>query len=198
MGPRIPDPIRKRVAQQWVEGVSRDKIAKDNQIGTGTVNRIIREFKDDGFDLDLVREVALVLKRKGLDVNLLPSSVRLRKRLEERGLIEEQIDSLIENIDVHCFKRGITAEQFVDTIQNISALSDNLAIPVDKLPQFIAKKKEEYESHKREVKDVIKKRRKLLLAFGVTMDVLEDYDRNKDKLQNYEAMEKQVIDFDNS
>ena len=59
MGPRIPDPIRKRVAQQWVEGVSRDKIAKDNQIGTGTVNRIIREFKDNGFDLDLVREVAL-------------------------------------------------------------------------------------------------------------------------------------------
>ena len=136
-----------------------------------------------------------VLKRKGLDVNLLPSSVRLRKRLEERGLIEEQIDSLIENIDVHCFKCGMTAEQFVVTVQDISALSDNLAIPVDKLPQFIAKKKEEYESHKREVRDVIKKRRKLLLDFGVTMDILNDYDRNKDKLQNYEVMEKQVIDL---
>ena len=193
MGPRIPDPIRKRVAQQWVEGVSRDKIAKDNHIGTGTVNRIIREFKEDGFDLDLVREVALVLKRKGLDVNLLPSSVRLRKRLEERGLSEKQIDSLIENIDVHCFKRGITAEQFVDTIQNISELLDNLAIPVDKLPQFIAKKKEEYESLKIEVRDIVKKRRRLLREFDVTMDVLDDYDRNKGKLQNYEAMEKQVF-----
>ena len=42
MGPRIPDPIRKRVAQQWIEGISRDKIAKENQVGTGTVNRIIR------------------------------------------------------------------------------------------------------------------------------------------------------------
>ena len=30
MGSRIPNPIRNRVAQQWVMGVSRDIIAKDN------------------------------------------------------------------------------------------------------------------------------------------------------------------------
>jgi transposase len=60
MGPRIPDPKRKRaLAQQWVEGVSRHIIAKENQIGTGTVSRIIRGFKEDGFDLDLLREVGL-------------------------------------------------------------------------------------------------------------------------------------------
>ena len=86
MGRRIPNPIRIRVAQQWIAGVSRDVIAKDNKISTGTVSTIIRGFKDDGFDLDLLREVALLLKREGLEITLLPSSVRLRKRLEERGL----------------------------------------------------------------------------------------------------------------
>ena len=86
MGSRIPNPIRNRVAQQWVTGVSRDIIAKDNQIGTGTVSTIIHGFKDDGFIFDPLREAALLLKKEGLDITLLPSSVRLRRRLEERGL----------------------------------------------------------------------------------------------------------------
>ena len=129
MGHRIPNPIRIRVAQQWIAGVSRDVIAKDNKIATGTVSTIIRGFRDDGFDLDLLREVALLLKREGLEITLLPSSVRLRKRLEERGVNEMKIDSLIETIDVHCFRRGIAVEQFVDTIQYVSSLSDKLGIP---------------------------------------------------------------------
>jgi hypothetical protein len=195
MGPRIPNLIRKRVAQQWVEGVSRRIIAKENQIGAGTVSRIIREFKEDGFDLELLREVGLLLKREGLDVNLLPSSVRLRKRLEERGLNEKQVDSLIETIDVHCFRRGVTVEEFVNTIQNISSLSDDLGIPLDQLPQYVATQKEELENQIRAVKEMKTKRRKLLQSVDVTLGVLEDYDKNKDKLQNYESMEKQVNDL---
>lgn len=195
MGPRIPNPIRKRVAQQWVAGVSRDKIAKDNQIGTGTVSRIILGFKDDCFVLDPLREAGLLLRRERLDITLLPSSVRLRQRFEERGLNEMQIDSLIETIDLHCFRRGMAVEQFVDAIQNISALLDNLEIPINELPQFIAKEKEELEIQKQAVRDTKSKRRKLLRSVDVTLDILVDYDRNKGKLQNYETMEKKVIDF---
>lgn len=39
------------------------------------------------------------------------------------------------------------------------------------------------------------KRRKLLQSVDVTLGVLEDYDKSKDKLQNYESMEKQVNDL---
>jgi hypothetical protein len=102
---------------------------------------------------DLLREAALLLKNEGLDITLLPSSVRLRQRLEERVLNEMQIDSLIETIDVHCFRRGIAVEQFVDTIQEISALLDSLEIPVNELPQFIAKEKEELHTLKQVVRD---------------------------------------------
>ena len=37
------------------------------------------------------------------------------------------------------------------------------------------------------------KRKKLLQTVGVTLDVLEDYDRNKDKLQNYEYLIMEFI-----
>ena len=195
MGSRIPNPIRNRVAQQWVMGVSRDIIAKDNQISTGTVSTIIHGFKDDGFIFDPLREAALLLKKEGLDITLLPSSVRLRRRLEERGLNEMQIDSLIEAIDVHCFRRGIAVEQFVDTIQEISALLDSLEIPVNELPQFIAKEKEEIEILKQVSRDTKSKTRKFLQSVDVTLDILVEYERDKGKLQNYEMMEKKVNDI---
>jgi hypothetical protein len=195
MGSRIPIPIRNRVAQQWVMGVSRDIIAKDNQISTGTVSTIIHGFKDDGFIFDPLREAALLLKKEGLDITLLPSSARLRRRLEERGLNEMQIDSLIEAIDVHCFRRGIAVEQFVDTIQEISALLDSLEIPVNELPQFIAKEKEEIEILKQVSRDTKSKTRKFLQSVDVTLDILVEYERDKGKLQNYEMMEKKVNDI---
>jgi uncharacterized protein related to proFAR isomerase len=136
-----------------------------------------------------------LLKKEGLDITLLPSSVRLRQRLEERRLNEMKLDFLIETIDVHCFRCGIAVEQFVDTIQEISALLDSLEIPVNELPQFIAKEKEELETLKQVVRDTKSKTRKLLQSVDVTLDILVEYDIDKGKLQNYETMEKKVNDI---
>ena len=55
--------------------------------------------------IDLLREAALLLKKEGLNITLLPSSLRAPtkargSRFEERRLTEIQIDSLIETIDI--------------------------------------------------------------------------------------------------
>jgi hypothetical protein len=41
MGGKIPESIRRKVLRQWLEGYTRLQIARDNQIGTGTVSEII-------------------------------------------------------------------------------------------------------------------------------------------------------------
>jgi hypothetical protein len=106
-----------------------------------------------------------------------------------------KLDFLIETIDVHCFRCGIAVEQFVDTIQEISALLDSLEIPVNELPQFIAKEKEELETLKQVVRDTKSKTRKLLQSVDVPLDILVEYDVDRGKLQNYETMEKKVNDI---
>jgi hypothetical protein len=45
MGGKIPKTIKKRVIMQWLYGISRDQIAKANQIGAGTVSAIIKQCK---------------------------------------------------------------------------------------------------------------------------------------------------------
>ena len=37
MKPKVPKSIKQRVIKQWLLGMSRDEIGKDNDIGAGTV-----------------------------------------------------------------------------------------------------------------------------------------------------------------
>jgi hypothetical protein len=88
MGGRVPLTIRRQVIKQWLDGHSRDKIAKDSDIGAGTVTAIIKQcsqekreqyFDDADLEFDLIRELAVTLKREGLAVNSFASAFRLQK-----------------------------------------------------------------------------------------------------------------------
>ena len=62
---------------------------------------------------------------------------------------DDQIESLIENINTYYFKRGLTIEEFVNIINKIVALSQKLGMPVDQLSNHIAKEELELEKLRR-------------------------------------------------
>jgi hypothetical protein len=67
--PAAIDPvIKKQVIVQYLQGVSRDRIAADNGVGTGTVSNIIDEWKKgvQGSDFEPVRELAIQCKKEVL------------------------------------------------------------------------------------------------------------------------------------
>lgn len=94
MGGKIPESIRRQVLRQWLEGLTRLQIARDNQIGTGTVSEIIKETKatDSEAQIDLLRETALMLRRQGLEIGFFAGSVRLKRIVNGVGLKEEKIE----------------------------------------------------------------------------------------------------------
>src|SRR3712207_4930505 len=98
MKPKIPKSIRERVIKEWLQGMSRDEIAKDNDMGAGTVCAIIKDAKEDIPDIDLLREVAIILKKYGFDLSVFASSIIIKNKLDGMGLNEDQVESFIENI----------------------------------------------------------------------------------------------------
>ena len=54
----IQELVKRRVIQQWISGVSRDKIPADNNIGAGIVSSIINGYKTqiENSDLGSVRD----------------------------------------------------------------------------------------------------------------------------------------------
>jgi DNA-binding transcriptional MerR regulator len=202
MGGKIPSTIRRQVITQWLYGFPRDQIAKGNQIGAGTVSEIIKqckqkEYPDSGnysefSEFDLIREVAVMLKREGVDVKSFASSIRIQRKLDEKELSEEQIESLLEDIDVHCFCSGLKPEEFVNTINKISALSNNLGIPVDEIPEYMAQEHERLNKIRQEIINLQRAKMQALQDHNVTINTLQEYERNKPIADNLAATKKEL------
>lgn len=179
MGSKTPPSIKKEVIRLWLKGLPRDQIANEVGIGAGTVSCIIKECRQNDPDFDLLREVAVIIKNEGMDLNFVSSSIRLKSELEVNGLNEEQIESLIEKIQVHCFKRGLDVGEFINRIFKISNISNNLDVPIDGLPEYVSQKKEELYGIIGKVSDLESEKEDLLKEKNVTMDILLDYEKDR-------------------
>ena len=101
--PAAIDPIiKQRVIAQYLQGVSRDTIAADNSIGTGTVSNIIDEWKEGVQDSDYesIRELSVFCKKQGITLNALTSCIRLNNYIQSLGANanESALESLIANL----------------------------------------------------------------------------------------------------
>jgi len=67
---RLPtsEHIKSLVIDAWIRGKTRDKIAPEFNISTGTVSNIIEQWKNriGGFDANNLRELGLALKKAGI------------------------------------------------------------------------------------------------------------------------------------
>ncbi len=198
MGGKIPNTIRRQVITQWLYGFSRDQIAKANQIGAGTVSEIIKQCKQKEYpdgnysEFDLIRELSVMLKREGVDVKSFASSIRLQRKLDEKGLSEEQIESFMENVDVHCFRCGLKPEEFINTVNKISVLSDNLGIPIDEIPEYIIQEEERLKGIRQEITNLQMAQMHLLKDHSVTINTLREYERDRPVADNLVATKKEL------
>jgi transposase len=73
---------------QYLQGISRDRIATDIGIGTGTVSNILDEWKRaiQGSDYEAVRELAIHCKKEGINLEDLTSALRIRNYIKEIGI----------------------------------------------------------------------------------------------------------------
>ena len=127
----IQDVIRRRVIEQWLSGESRDKIASDLQIGTGTVSSIVSDFKKNlqASDLDSVRELAIDAKRQGLSLSDLASHFRLYRYFRNSG--EEKVESFITNVHLS----NIPSEKVIEYLNQIHEITKSQSVPPNELPK---------------------------------------------------------------
>ena len=178
MGGYIPRPIKIDIIRKWLQGKSRDQIAKEVGIGAGTVSGVIKECRENDLEFDLLREVARMLKKEDLDVNSFASSIRVHRKLQDEGLSEGQVESFIEDMDVHCFKRGLKPEDFINTIQNVSSVSHSLGIPVDKVAEYIKSQEEKVKEVKEELADAEMRETGVTIDYNISIDTLAEYESN--------------------
>jgi hypothetical protein len=99
--PAAIDPIiKQRVIAQYLQGDTRDRIAIDNGIGTGTVSNIIDEWKKGVQDsnYESIRELSVFCKKQGITLNALASCMGLNNYIQSLSANEPTLESLIANL----------------------------------------------------------------------------------------------------
>lgn len=86
MGSNTPRHIKIEVIRGWLQGKTRDEIAKEEGIRAGTVSSIINECRQNDSEFDLLRQAAVKLKNQGESIESFAALVRLREMLKRELL----------------------------------------------------------------------------------------------------------------
>ena len=136
MGKIIPAKIKRDVINDWLNGLSRDDIATKNHIARGSVSNIICAVKAQEIpDIDLLRVVAVELKREGLNLTILARSIRLRKMFDKQHISEEKVEKLLEYLPIFFYRNDDrNIETFCKQLELVYELTYDLDIPLFEMP----------------------------------------------------------------
>ena len=126
-----------------------------------------------------MHEVATKITRNNWDINIFSSGIRHRKILYKKGITDDQIDSLIETVDEHCFKRKIRVEHFVNLVQEVAETLLKYDCPINDLPRLTAEKQVELIELEQTIGSLKSTRLVLLSENELTEKDINDYCRDK-------------------
>jgi hypothetical protein len=221
MGSKIPREIRLQAIRKWLEGKTRDQIAHELEIGSGTVSEIIKEYRRGDLDAYLLREVALNLKNSGLDIQSFAPLVRLREVLEQKEwlqgvrpgqqqqeeendddnnidrLLEKKMESLIVTIEVFCFKQNLPLRQFFDLVYNLYLAAEEFDIPLESFPSHIEELKARIENLLEQIRYFESEKQIALKRSQTTERLLEEFNRSRPMFDENQKLKQELEQLTN-
>lgn len=194
MGNRIPHQIKTKVLREWLQGISRDKIASDNNIGEGGVTGITQQVKNNIPDLDLLREIALGIRKENMDLNHFAPSVRLNRKLNRLGLTEDKIEKILDEINIYCYRYQRDEKEFVSNIGEVFNLASSLDISPYDIPSYINKNTMHLKELDKKIEEKEERIRLIVEEYGLTIDYLKEHRSNLNLVDKIEELDNHLKD----
>jgi hypothetical protein len=194
LGGKIPKKIKEKIIRQWLEGRTRETIAKENDVGTGTVSAIINESRQqkEYHDIDLLRQISTKLKEEGLEPAHLGFAIRLEKIMEDNGIREDQLESLVLDISTYCLRHNLTFDKVFESGYKALDLAYKFGIPAEKIPEFIIQGKKTIEELEEQRQELIEKKQILQEGYDTILAVLEKYGKEIPLIEHIQALEREL------
>lgn len=171
----IPHTLKSKILAQWLSGLSRDEIALANGLSQGHVSAILKELRTEVPDLDLMRELAVKLKKENLTILDLGHALRIHNRLNNLNTSLELAESIFEKFHIHCFVKRIEVKDFLESVIKHLELLEGLGLPVSEFENFVNKQVNYFWQLDRECKQITEKRNNLAHAYKTTVPDLEEF-----------------------
>ncbi|MBV9178196.1 MAG: hypothetical protein JO297_14290 [Nitrososphaeraceae archaeon] len=223
MGGKIPRSIKVDVIREWLRGKSRDQIAKEEEIGTGTVSSIIKEYRQNDTEFDLLRQVAVIVRSEDYSIESFAPLARIREILKRELLpdktptgitiaggqerddlktqqvrqeseLEKKLESLLQALLVFCFKQKLPIKDFVDDIHDLRRRANRLGVPFENLPSYVKRLEDTVHILHEELKQKRLEKEEALEDYNVTMELLEEYDANRHSFEENKKLREELSD----
>jgi transcriptional regulator with XRE-family HTH domain len=157
LGGIIPRNVKNRVIHQWVDGLTREEIARENDIGAGTVTAIIQDARKhkEYNDIDLLRQISIKLRVEGLDSSSLAFAIRLKNIMEDNGINEDQIEPIIQDFATYRLRHKISYDDIIKSGREALYLEQTYDIPIEKIPQYITQGKKRIDRLEDQIKEIL-------------------------------------------
>jgi hypothetical protein len=144
LGGKISRNIKVKVIRHWLDGLTRERTAEKEDIGTGSVTGIINEARkeEEYNDIDLLREVAVRLKEEETGLPSLAFAIRLKRIMEENDINEDQIEPIIQDFATYCLRYKIPYDTIIKIGREALYLEQKYGVPIEKIPEYITQGKE--------------------------------------------------------
>lgn len=206
MGRRIPDSIRNQAIKKWLEGRSRDKIAKGLEISQGAVSGIINDAGKNDPQFLLLREVAVKIRNQGMDIESFAPLVRLRTVLRDKGvltgstgeenleLVQNRFEAAVISIDEFVFHKELSPEDYYSLVTDMYNLADKVGVPLNEFPPYIKDLEHRIDVLREDIDQEEKKKQDFQNNNKETLDLLQEFIANKPFLITLQNLKEQLAD----
>lgn len=186
MPARLHDFTRSTVIEKWLQGLSRDSIARQCNISTGAVSNIVAGWKGYlGTNLaENQRDLAISLVKSGISSSQCAVGFRVWSIMSNLGVEEEELESFLLETYKWCKTMELTPrivvqhlkdlQSFLSHESHVESRKEHQVIKVSEIHRFIAGKKEEKDNLELRSEELRKEIEKL---DGIKMAM--DYRRNE-------------------
>lgn len=185
MQPPISDATKRAVIEEYLRGKNRDPIASDLRLGTGTVSKIILEWKA-GLDYpiaDELRELVLGLRKQAISASRYAEGARIASYLIKMGVNDEGLHHFVSGIYDRCKKMDLQPDKIAYLLKLMLDLSES--VPLPQIPEYI----EQQTSRKRKLEQEIEKLEQKLLDAKSRVDIaLNEEATTHDELNQFSSL----------
>ncbi|MGC2571112.1 MAG: hypothetical protein WA364_06330, partial [Candidatus Nitrosopolaris sp.] len=139
------------VIEEYLKGKNRDAIASDLGLATGTVSKIIKEWKT-GLDYpsaNELRELVLALRKQGISASRYAQGARIASYLVEMGVDEDEIRQFVSGIYESCKKMALEPDKVGYLLKLLLDIPES--VPPMQFEEYIELQKSQIYRSKKEI-----------------------------------------------
>jgi hypothetical protein len=151
MQPPVGETTKRAVIEEYLSGKNRDSIASDLHIATGTVSKIIKEWKIglDYPNADELRELVLGLRKLGISASRYVEGARIASYIVKLGFEHDEFAQFVSGIYDNCKKMDLLPDKVAYLLKLLHDIPES--IPPKQFQEYIELQKSQIERSKEEI-----------------------------------------------